>query len=135
MPQGPLFSCLLACFLPGEERLCAGVKAGGFNVPVLAALRWFNHLRRVRALLPRLGPLPVSDLRRVQLCGSEMIGLCPRERPPMLTPHSSARRNIHRQVSGIEQVPPQSFPQIQPVVLPEVGTQRPAILPQEKREA
>lgn len=53
----------------------------------------------------------------------------------MLTPDSGARRNVYRQVSRVKNVPPQGLPQIQPVVVPEVGAESPAVLPEEVREA
>ena len=64
-----------------------------------------------------------------------MVSLSPSKGATMLTPHSSTRRNVHRQVRRVKQVPPQSLTQIQPVIVPEVSPQSPAILPKKEREA
>lgn len=126
-----MLSCLLTC----EERLSPSIEPGRVLVPLFTALRRLNRLGRVRALLPSLRPLPVRHVRSMQLVRGEMLSLSPRKRTPMLTPHRSTRRDVHRQIRSIKHVPSQSFPQIQPVIVPEVSTKRPAILPQEKREA
>jgi hypothetical protein len=71
----------------------------------------------------------------VKLQSREMLSLSPRKRASVFTPHSGTRRDIHRQVRRVKNVPLESFTQIQTVVMPEVGPQSPAILPKEVREA
>ena len=126
---------MLACFLTGEERLSAGVQTGGIRVPFLAALRWLNRLRRVGALLPGLGPLPVGDVRGMQLQRGEVLGLRPCQRAAVLAPYGGTRGQVYRQVRRVKQVAPQRLAEVQPVVVPEVGAESPAVLPKEVGEA
>ena len=66
-----------------------------------------------------------------------MVGLGPRQRPAMLTPHRATWRQVSRQVRNVREAqrPAKGLPQVQSVVVPEVSTKRPAVLPEEVGEA
>ena len=115
--------------------MCPGVEPCGVSVPFLAALGWLDGFGRVGSFLPCLGALPVGDVRGVQLKRCEVLSLRPRQRAAVLAPDRGAWRNVYRQVRRIEHVAAQCLAQVQTVVVPKVGTESPAILPKEKREA
>ena len=111
------------------------VEAGGINVPLLAALGWLDGLGRIGTFLPSLRALPVGDVRGMELERCEVLSLRPCERAAMLAPHSGTRRNVYRQVRRVEHVAAQGLAKIQTVVVPEVSTESPAVLPKEVGEA